>query len=593
VDVQEVAAVRVPVHSIPLAFALAACNLYWSPPEPAPGPPISGGTLLVTADGRRAVAADPVRDKIFFVDLESRTLGELALQPGDEPGRVVEDPRGRVHVALRRGGAVVTLEGRDVVARREVCSAPRGLAYDANSDLIHVACAGGELVSLPAAGGDPVRRLRLEPDLRDVVVDGGELLVSRFRSAELVRVGADGAVASRAVPRTTRRLRFVFDELDELQSVPVVPAVAWRTIATADGRALMVHQRAVQGELSTSPGGYGGDCDGPVETSVTFFDPGDPVVRGNRRLGFAVLPVDVAMSPDGRRLAIALAGTGTVRSVDVATLALADDEQPEEPCNGTGGDFDHFVHEDWHGSPVAVAYDGTERLVIQLDNAIVIDDVRTASRQATLPLPDSRVDAGRRRFHRPTFSGLACASCHPEGREDGLVWTFDSLGPRRTQNVGGDLADRAPYHWGGDMRDLPTLINEVLIGRMGGEFMDDREISALERFLFSLPPAPTSPPEDASAVERGRRLFESSTVGCARCHSGPLYTDNTMADVGTGTVLKVPSLIGIAARAPYLHDGCAATLRDRFGPCGGDAHGATDLLSADQLSDLIAFLESL
>ena len=57
---------------------------------------------------------------------------------------------------------------------------------------------------------------------------------------------------------------------------------------------------------------------------------------------------------------------------------------------------------------------------------------------------------------------------------------------------------------------------------------------------------------------------------------------------------KVPSLLGVAARAPFMHDGCAATLDDRFGSCGGgDAHGKTSQLSAAQRADLVAFLESL
>src|SRR5439155_512686 len=61
-------------------------------------------------------------------------------------------------------------------------------------------CAGGELVTLPAAGGDPVRRLTLERDLRDVVIDADRLLVSRFRAAELLVVESDGRVSGRLTP---------------------------------------------------------------------------------------------------------------------------------------------------------------------------------------------------------------------------------------------------------------------------------------------------------------------------------------------------------------------------------------------------------
>jgi hypothetical protein len=61
----------------------------------------------------------------------------------------------------------------------------------------------------------------------------------------------------------------------------------------------------------------------------------------------------------------------------------------------------------------------------------------------------------------------------------------------------------------------------------------------------------------------------------------------------------VPSLLGVGGRAPFLHDGCATTLTDRFGDrrvptCGGgDLHGKTAHLTSAQIADLVAYLESL
>src|SRR5688500_10900611 len=51
-------------------------------------PPISGGTLHVTKDGRTAIASDPDRDAIFVVDLQTYDVHTIALAVGDEPGRV-------------------------------------------------------------------------------------------------------------------------------------------------------------------------------------------------------------------------------------------------------------------------------------------------------------------------------------------------------------------------------------------------------------------------------------------------------------------------------------------------------------------------
>jgi hypothetical protein len=50
----------------------------------------------------------------------------------------------------------------------------------------------------------------------------------------------------------------------------------------------------------------------------------------------------------------------------------------------------------------------------------------------------------------------------------------------------------------------------------------------------------------------------------------------------------------VGARAPFLHDGCAPTLLDRFGTCGGgDLHGRTSQLTAAELADMAAYLESI
>ncbi|WP_437923740.1 hypothetical protein WMF37_32605 [Sorangium sp. So ce291] len=144
-----------------IAAGVAACS---SPPDdsanrlpsgPAidkPPPPISGGTLLIARDGHTAVAADPDRDGVWVFDTDGGEPRAIPLERGDEPGRVVEDGAGRVHVALRRAGELATIDvgAAKVLDRRAVCPAPRGLAYDASLDAIHVACAGGELVTLPA-----------------------------------------------------------------------------------------------------------------------------------------------------------------------------------------------------------------------------------------------------------------------------------------------------------------------------------------------------------------------------------------------------------------------------------------------------------
>ncbi|MEQ1571600.1 MAG: cytochrome-c peroxidase, partial [Myxococcota bacterium] len=85
-------------------------------------------------------------------------------------------------------------------------------------------------------------------------------------------------------------------------------------------------------------------------------------------------------------------------------------------------------------------------------------------------------------------------------------------------------------------------------------------------------------------------VFTSS--GCPACHPAPDYTRAAPADVGTGGLFEVPSLVGVGRRLPVIHDGCAATLEQRFDPgCGGSAHGPA--LSDTDRADLVAFLDTL
>jgi cytochrome c peroxidase len=85
-----------------------------------------------------------------------------------------------------------------------------------------------------------------------------------------------------------------------------------------------------------------------------------------------------------------------------------------------------------------------------------------------------------------------------------------------------------------------------------------------------------------------------TAAACGTCHSGAALTNNATVDVGTGEAFQVPSLVGIGYRAPFIHTGCAETLRDRFDPeCGGAAHGDLAGLTDADLDDLVAYLETL
>src|SRR6478609_5322964 len=236
------------------------------PPEPAPlfagktvraahTAPVVGGTLLVTRDGSTVVAADPDRDAIFLVNLASHAVTSLVLSRGDEPGRMVEGPDGTLFVALRRAGALLSIDLAHSMITQKVplCASPRGVAYDAKTSTVHVACRSGQLLSLDAATLSRKRTLQLDTDLRDVIVREHDLVVTRFTSAEVMLIADDGSVSRRASP----------------QSNCGDATVMYRAMALPDGQIALAHQVSSNDAVGEGSGAYGGSsCGGGLVSRV-------------------------------------------------------------------------------------------------------------------------------------------------------------------------------------------------------------------------------------------------------------------------------------------------------------------------------------
>jgi hypothetical protein len=370
------------------------------------------------------------------------------------------------------------------------------------------------------------------------------------------------------------------------------PAVAWRTVGLPNGGVLMLHQRGLADVVEVNPdpqpgsSSYGGGgsfgCDGAiVHTVVTRLGRNGAQATSSPFLPGAVVPLDVALSPDGAHLAIVAAGNyKSAGKPQVMEVAISD-------FDGSHTDCVPIDPKPIDGQATAVGYTQGGDLVVQTREPPALF---VGSRGVALP-GGSRQDTGHDVFHLNSGSGIACASCHPEGGEDGRVWKFSNSGARRTQSPRGGILGTEPFHWDGDQVDLSALMTEVFVHRMGGTKLDAGQQSALSKWIDKNPLLPSSPPSDMAAVARGQALF--TQAGCDGCHSGPKLTNNQTIDVGTGKAFQVPTLRGVSFRAPFMHDGCAPTLADRFGPCGGKAHGATAGLRADQISDLVSYLETL
>lgn len=201
-----------------------------------------------------------------------------------------------------------------------------------------------------------------------------------------------------------------------------------------------------------------------------------------------------------------------------------------------------------------------------------------------------------------TPSGVVtCATCHPGGGEDGLSWFFHTPGIapklRRTPPAWGAREGMAPFHWDGEFDDAAALTQTTIRELMEGDgLLVDLDAMAAWMAESPIPMGrPVRDAEDAAAVEAGRRVFDAS--GCGACHAGPLFTDELMHPVDTPSddpdarlgAVSTPSLRGVRARPPFLHDGRAPTLDALFLE---HRHGLDDP-SVDAVRPLVAYLETL
>jgi hypothetical protein len=559
-----------------------------------PPPAISGGTLYYSAGSELILAADPDRDAVFVIDATAvgtaQPLARVAFEPGDEPGRIGE-AGGRFWVVLRSAGAVSAIDPADWSTERfDVCPTPRGIA--GQGEALHIACESGELVTLNAATGAEARRVALGPDLRDVVVANDGLYVSQFRRPAVLEVDGAGDIVS----KTTLSPVNGFE-----------PSVAYQMVAHPDAGVLVVHQygNTTQVPFEPEPNAYGqSGCAAINLLGVARVVDG---VATQGQFGAVTLPVSLATYDFG--LAVVDAGSlndGSLTSAfetDDGVLVGEDvDVQFDvgsfttQACDTTARSvfWDTEGHEFRDGRQiVAVASTPLGIWVQSRDPWQVVGPAVEVS----LPGPNPK-DTGHDLFHERAGASVACATCHAEGGDDGLVWQFDGLVPRRSHDLRGGILATAPFHWDGAHEDMSALMSDSFTTRMSGPLLDTSYAGAVASWIDSrpMPPAPLDPLD--ADVLAGKAIFERAEVACTSCHAAPLFTNHQTVDVGTGGPFQVPSLVGVSHRVAYLHDGCAEDLEAaiRGASCAATEnapHGDISSLGADELDQLVAYLRSL
>lgn len=559
-----------------------------------PSRPVVGGHLLVTKGGAHVVMADVEADRLRIFSASNTTLTrDVELPAKSWPTRMIEGPNGELYVLLRGLGEVATVQGGEVTARVAVCAEPRALALNPEGGLT-VGCAGGELVRLDATGAITNTK-QTGVEWRDVQVTATGVKGASFRAAEVVTVNnADLTVTS--------KLKTPAQSLNPLSTNPTQhsPQVAWRMIP-AGTRTILVHQLHADelrvesqptmptGTVPSNP--YGGasppipgqmiGCNSAaVVTAITVIDEAGTTPRPSTLRTNDVLPVDAAISPDGTQLAIVGAG-GTGLSIYPLT-SFTPSSTCAIPTAGLTG-----------LALTSVAWISNTKVVVteSLQASPMLFDLATG-RSSSFGNDPRRDSEAHSIFHFAPRGGapLACASCHPEGGEDGHVWVIDGKS-RRTQTLAGGVMSRAPFHWLGDLNDLSHLMGTTFVRRMGGTTLPTAQVAALGQWLDTIPAPKASRQLNDEQLKSGVNAFQKAQ--CQTCHLNDGRAEGGASDIGTGERVRAPSLLGLAARAPYLHTGQIPDIRTRV--MGGlhPAHGHLEFLNETEREELIQYLEAL
>lgn len=555
---------------------------------------------------------------------------------------------GRVWVVNPEAGTVAVIAGGERIAEMEACAHPRTLAHDLG--VVAVACEDdAELARFDALTMERQAPVALPRDSRPYGVAGrggtfwvslaGTGEVAEVRETEVVRhaVGADPRAVAVGVDGTVwvSRFRSAPDhgELYRLGGEPVSLALH----PGPDSDTVMGGIPNLIEALVVSPDGgmlYAGGLQANVGRGLYLR--GEPLTFESTVRAALVplaLPAAVedlarrkqldnhdrvsaaAFGPWGNYLYLAHPGTGAIQVVDRYTLDLAG----SLPDAGEG-----LIALAWE-EDVLYAYAWLDREVRAWDHALPGDVPRARWAVSTVeaePL-DPEVLAGKRLFYdsgdtRIAKDGyIACASCHLDGRDDGMTWDFTDRGEGLRNTI--SLVGRAgvgmgPLHWSANFDEVQDFENDMRNAFGGRGFLSDAdwaeagatlgpakagrspELDALAAYVSSLDTPPPSPWETTEGADTFLAL------GCDSCHPAPAYTDSSLAtftrhNVGTLTAasggrkgaaldgLDTPSLLGTWQSAPYLHDGSAPTLEAAI-----EAHGP---ISQADLAAVAAFVRGL
>ena len=583
---------------------------------------LSPRSLVADASGKTLYVLEATSRQVAYFDVGSKKVAKV-VPLSSEPTDAVLSPDGKtlyVTVGVEKGAvAVLDLQAGTVKGSLPAGHTPMSPAVSPDGKTLYVCNRfNGDVSVIDLASGAETCRIKVkrEPVAAALTPDGKRLFVANhlptgaadgdYISAEVsvIDTAARKVEASLALPNGSTGLRGVCVSPDG-KNVYVTHILA---------RYHMPTTQLERGWMNTN--------------ALSVVDAAKPamintVLLDNVDLG-AANPWGVACSADGKWVCVTQAGTHEVSVIDRAALH-------EKLSKVAAGEKVSVVSRTPDDVPndlsflvgmrrrLKLAGNGPRGLAI-VGSQVFAAEYFTDSLGVVDTTPDAR--------HRPTSLALgpktpvtvmrkgemffndaslcfqhwqSCASCHPDGRADGLNWDLmnDGMGnPKQTKNL--LLSHKTPpVMMTGIRADAETAV------RAGIKFIQfavrpEEDAVALDEYIKSMKPVPSPYLVDgklSKAARRGSRVYKKA--GCASCHPRRLYTDLKRYDVGTakgldeGRQFDTPTIVENWRTGPFLYDGRAATMEEVVTKHNyKDAHGKTSTLKPEEVADLVEFVLS-
>ncbi len=582
----------------------------------------SSGLVLGRIGGeRRAFIADEDDSAIVEIDLEKNAVAHVT-SLGTRARDLVLLADGTIAATLPDANAVVVLAREETGALREVkrASTPEepmaiGLPPD-DRELFVSTGTSHALVSLAASSLDERKRWLLPREPRAVLVagDGEHVFVSHASESvvSIIELADAGSIEKRdighgqvcltdagCIPRRYARNAQSLVRIGERGVV--VPAA--QSLPNPPSFASLPFGEPIKTSMPTVSG-YGiGDFGGPpafmdvatldttdgrlvqakeLRTGTTCLLPRAAVAVNDRVLVACLgsARIEQLQHPRGRSAMSVLASIATVPAGPSAIAAERDGEHVLVWSSfarklsrlATNVALDRFSKPKKHPPPKQMGLEPRPSSTLEVPRTVARDDAILRGRALFFSNTDTRISGDDR----------ACATCHIDGRDDGLTWSTPA-GPRRTRTLAGQL-DTGPYGWRGEHPTLEAHV-KITLRQLRGSGLPAAELSELLTYVRSLP---KPPPRSAPDAARGKEVFAAAE--CGNCH-GSGGSDRNVHDVGTGGAFLTPSLVGIGTRRQLMHDGRYADLDALL--VGAKSMGAGSTLSADDRRALVTYLETL